>query len=663
MARKSTTTQKADKFGGRIHRVTSGELGDTNLEMYRNGFSMLLPPDHSIRKTGNVGVTWDQFIALQIRSGENIRNTGNGMNIRKSGSVPVLYFSSGNENKWGVDGIGTDGLGWIEWGLGNVLPNVVALLTHLLPYTAAGIKFNSDLCAGLGPQPMYDCTQYVGGNITQKYIRYKDAGQWLRGRIIDVQRELLNLLERINTAQEKKQGIAVDGSEEETAVKTSSAKTTAGTQALDATVVPPESEEEEILDYVAEEEKLIREQVSQYKKFIDELKQALKDWEQTAPAVQEFLDHNNIPQTWLSLVLDQELFGMSFPELLLNQLQQDKTTKQPVETKNWTPRVVGIRHRSCHTTRLERMDDHGNINYVYVSNRWLDHPFIDQSAISDHEIHAIRALSQTQPLQSLENQVQVARMNNVPVAERPTHFVLPSVYPSAGRPYYPTPAWYSIFGGDIYEYLSTIISDRLTRKRNSNIIGRIIYLNNDYMQQVFISHKAQSDEKKQAELRDKLYVQINQWLANPDNAGQSLMAFNFTGKDGKEHHSFEIVEIQNDSKATADANEKETAEISSVVFMALGLDARLLGSTPMSLVGTNSGTDIRERFLLRLILKSPQINIMLKPLEVLSRFNGWDKHLTWQVQREVMTTLDRSKTGVTSQSADSEQASASNSEQ
>ena len=54
---------------------------------------------------------------------------------------------------------------------------------------------------------------------------------------------------------------------------------------------------------------------------------------------------------------------------------------------------------------------------------------------------------------------------------------------------------------------------------------------------------------------------------------------------------------------------------------------------------------------------------MLKPLEVISRFNGWDENLVWQVQREVMTTLDRSKTGIVAQSADSTQANAGNSNQ
>jgi hypothetical protein len=169
------------------------------------------------------------------------------------------------------------------------------------------------------------------------------------------------------------------------------------------------------------------------------------------------------------------------------------------------------------------------------------------------------------------------------------------------------------------------------------------------MQQLFIQKKAQSDRKKQAEIRDKLYTQINQWLSNRDNAGQSLLAFTFMGTDGEEHKSFEIVEIESASKSVADANEKETAEISSIVFMALGLDARLLGSSPMALVGSSGGTDIRERYLLRLILKSPIQNVMLKTLDVVSHFNGWDENLCWEIDREVMTTLDRSKSGVTTQ--------------
>ena len=645
MATKGTNKRKTPN----TQRIKAEDFLQKSMELHQQGYSMLMPGDMNFRPEHMAARTWDDFIASQIRIGSGgggAQNTANGMRIRKRGSIPTLYFSSGSEQHWGTDNNGTPGLGWIEWGYGNVLPNVVALLTHLLPYTAAGVKFNSDLCAGLGPQPMYDCTQYVGGAITQKYIRYKDAGQWLRGRILDAQRELLNLYrirgEVFGTQQD---GNTSDDGDGQNIVDD-----------LAQTALNDDPYEQKITS-------LYDDMIAQYEALIKKLKAGLERWEQTAPEVQKFLDRNNIPQTWLSMVLDTELFGMSFPEILLNQLATDKDGNVVKETKRWQPKVVGIRHRSCHTTRLERMDDLGNVNYVYCSNRWLDHPFIDQSAVPDDDIHAIRALNTDNPLQTLESDVRDAREHNVSVAERPTHFVLPCKYPSAGRPYYPTPAWYSIFGGDIYEYLSTIISDRLTRKRNSNIIGRIIYINNEYMQQVFIANKAQNNPKKQAELRDKIYTQINEWLANRDNAGQSLLAFTFVGNDNKEHHSFEILEVANNNSSAAAANEKETAEISSVVFMAMGLDARLMGSTPMSLVGGNSGTDIRERFLLRLILKSPQINIMLKPLEVISRFNGWDENLVWQVQREVMTTLDRSKTGIIAQSADSTQANAGNSKQ
>jgi hypothetical protein len=567
-----------------ITRVKAGDFIRKAAELHGKGFSVLMPGDRSYYNMDGPGdITWADFIGAQLRAGTQ----QNGKMQRKQ--IPTLYFSSGNESMQGADGKGTEGLGWIEWGFGNNLPNLVALLTHMLPYTAAGIKFNADLCAGLGPQPMYDTTQYVGGNITQKFIRYKDAGQWLRGRIIDLQTQIFNLSAKEGDSQALKKSIQGQ---------------------------------------------------------IDELEKALQEWQKTDPQVQEFLDRNNLAQTWLSLVLDQELFGISFPELLLNQHQLDDKGKE-VSTSVWLPKVTGIAHRSCHTTRMERMDDYGKINYVYCSNRWLDKYFIEQGAENNAPVNAVPSLNISSPLSDLEDKVREARLKNVSLENRPTHFVLPSVYPTAGRPYYPTPAWYSIFGGDIYEYITTIFSDRLSRKRNSNVIGRVIYLNNDYMQQLFIQAKAQSDPKKQSEIRDKLYTQINQWLANRNNAGQSLLAFTFTGNDQKEHKSFEIVEIEANSKDAVAANEKETAELSSVVFMALGLDARLLGSSPLSLVGSNGGTDIRERFLLRQILKSPQLNIMLKPLEVLSRFNQWDRHLVWQVQREAMTTLDRSKTGVT----------------
>lgn len=525
---------------------------------------------------------WGCFIDSEIRAG---------IPSESSQHVPALFFSGGNESLADVCDIGTKGMGYIDWGLGNKLPNVVSMLTQMLPYTAAGVKFNSDMLAGLGPQPMYDVTQYIGGNITTSKIRYKDAGCYIKGRLSDKYRELLNLSEK---------------------------------EGVDAVA----SLRESLMDEIAR------------------LEADYAIWEQTNEDLRVFIDNNNLAHTWLAMSIDEVLFGICFPELLLN-LQGLDRRGLPVDSADWHPKVVGFSHRPCLTTRFERMDESQSINFVYCSNRWLDPAYASEgkSGVAP-EIYAVPVLDPAHPLVSLRKKVREARAGNVPVADRPTHFVLPSAYPTAGRPYYPTPAWYSIFGGAIYEYLSTIISDRFNRKKNSNIIGRVIYLHHEYLQQLATQKDQDGNVRSIEEVRDEFYATINTWLSNRQNVGQSLLAFNFQGRDGQTHKSFEIVEIATANKGVADANEKETAEISSIVFMALGLDARLLGSSPLSLVGSSGGTDIRERFLLRQILMSPTQNIMLKSLDVVSRYNGWDPHLVWDIRREVMTTLDRSKSGV-----------------
>ena len=611
MKRKKTTTSPSPQSF--ITRVKgSGEVRQQVQRLRDHNYDVLMPGTRISKNAPQR--SWSDLVSSQLRSGAMEDGS------KQLREVPTLYASAGNEQLAGTEKIGTPNLGYIEWGFGNMLPNYVSLLTHMLPYTAAGVEFNTNMVAGLGPQPMYDLTQYVGGNITTKQIRYKDAGDWLRGQITDRQRELYNIYkerkQNTNTADE-----IVDE--------------------MDSIMSGNIEQDDNGLDAC------FNDLVDSIQSQIDALKKALAEWERTWPLVEDFCNRNNLPLVWLNLTLDQMMYGVCFPELQLNVSQLDRNGNQ-VQTSQWTPSVVGISYRTCHTTRLERMDKYGRVNYVYCSNRWLSQAYLDQGEESTAPIIAIPALNPKSPLSSLNDAILSAREKNVPFKKRPTRFVMPTIYPSTGRPYYPIKEWHSIFGCDIYEYLSTIISDRYTRKRNSNVIGRVIYIHLDYLNQLFLQNKCNSPEEK-AKLRDELYEEINTWLSNRDNSGQSLLAFYFRGQDGKDHKSFEIIEIEAANNNVAAANEKETAEISSIVFMSMGIDARLMGSSPLSLVGSNGGTDIRERFLLRQILKSPVQNIMLKSLDVLSRFNQWDPHLIWSIKREVMTTLDRSQSGITTQ--------------
>jgi hypothetical protein len=557
---------------------------------------------HSNNDGPNLGL-WEDYIHAKLTCQEPGTPSA-------SKQYATLHLSSGIEVPT-PDNIGTPGLGYMEWGIGNRKPSVMTLLREASPYTASAHRFNTDLCAGKGPRFVYSYVQYIGGNITEKRISFKDAGVLIKGWIRDLKRELRQLEEPAGEPAGVVAGVA-------------------------GTVASGLSADEG--DDLAKD---IREQIETLEKEYDQ-------WEKTNEFLTNFGERNNLALTYLSLTEDMQDQNLCFAEITLNKRTLDDNGKN-VPTKMWLPSVTGIKYRSAHTCRLERKDKNGRINYVYISSGFLTPQQLPSSATDKGEdvleMIALPALDPQSPLTDLERIVRETRKENGSIRKRPTRFIIPIAYPSAGRPYYPVPAWQSIFSGDIYEYLMTMISDRNKRRKNSNVIGRILYLNNEYMERLYFQNKADTPAAK-LEVFSKLREQINSFLMDRDNTGKPLVAYTFLGSDGKVYESWKIVEIEANNKQTAEANQKELAEISSIVFFAFGLDSRLVGNSPGD-VASSGGTDLRERYLLKQVQMAPMQNLMLMPLYLMKAFNGLDPHLEFEIPREVLTTLDNSKTGIT----------------
>ena len=529
---------------------------------------------------GAIGGTWEEYVHSRL------------LDCSSNAMYPTMHLSSGGEVP--VEG-GTKDLGYMAWGSDNRNPVKVSHLSEASPYTASAHRFNTDLCAGRGPRPVYSYVQYVGGNITEKRIPYQNAGVLIKGWLRDLRREL---------QKEDQYG-----------------------------------DESLLADDLKDQIKL--------------LEQEYKDWQETYAELfgnakegkMGFLQRNNLHLTYISLTEDMQQQNICFPELTLNKRQLDNEGKN-VPTSAWYPRITGIRYRMAHICRLERKDPNGRINYVYISNQWLDEPNMLLKK-EDLKVDAIPALDPQAPVTDLERQIRETRAANGSIRHRPTRFILPVSYPSAGRPYYPVPAWQSIFSGDIYEYVMTMISDRNKRRKNSNVIGRIIYLNNEYMERLYVQKKADTPEDK-LKVFNELRDQINSFLQDRENMGKPLVAYTFLGSDGKVYESWKIVEIEAADKGTAEANQTELAEVSSIIFFAFGLDSQLVGNTPGTTT-RSGGTDLRERYLLKQVQMSPMQQLLLTPLYVMKYFNHLDAHLEWEISREVLTTLDNSKTGITTQ--------------
>lgn len=567
------------------------ELQQRSEELQSQCYVAVLPGAFCAPKQGGSSVcSWGDYVHQKLTASATMTGAEGNAARREISSV---FGSSGGENKAVPEGVGTKGLGFMEWGVGNRLPNIVYLLSRMSPFTAAGVEFVKKILVGRGPSPKYHYTQYVGGNITEKYIPFASAGPLLRGQIADLK------------AQEQ-----------------------AAQQDNNATEDP--------LDKFSQNQP--REDSDEMKA----LKEDLKTWEDTNKEVQVFIENNDLMRTYLEMAGDMSLMSQCFCELQLNQRQLDEN-KRPVPTSRWDPKIVGIKPRSVFTTRLERMDSQYRINYAYMSNQWLDSTQTLTEA--DRRIAAVPYLAADTAVSDLDRRLREAREKQVSRKNRPTRFIMsPRDF---GGPYYADAMWHSIFAGSIFEYAFTIVDDRLTRKRNSNIIGRVIYIHQEYLKQLY-TQQGENKSKTMAQIQQEVFTDINRWLSNPDNAGQALISAVFTGLDGKEHKAWEIVEIESKANSQAQAEKTELQEISSIIFFAMGLDSKLIGNTPGDAT-SSGGTDLRERFLVKQIQFAPLQQLMLRPLEVISKFNGWDPHLVWQIDREVLTTLDNSKTGVTMQ--------------
>lgn len=555
-------------------------------ELKSEGYVAVMPSEFTpVRGDGGTVFSWQDYVHSQLTKAEGGTS---GSAARKQ--ISTVFASSGSENLAKPQGVGTDGLGFMEWGVGNRLPNIIWLLSRMSPFTAAGVDFIKKILVGHGPKPKYRYTQYVGGKITEKYIRFATAGVLLRGMIADL--------------------------------KAKEAEVQANIQ-QNATDDPPEDSDE-----------------------MKALKRDLETWQQTNDFLRQFMADNDLMDTYLSMAGDMALMSQCFVELQLNQRQLNDDGK-PVPTSQWTPKVIGIKPRSIFTTRLERMDDNYRINYAYTSNQWLDSTQ-NTSALNpeDLKIAAVPYLPTATAVKDLQRHVREARQARVSRKQRPTRFIMsPRDF---GGPYYADALWHSIFAGSIFEYAFTIVDDRLTRKRNSNIIGRVIYIHQDYLNALFRQQSDTDKKKTMAQIQSEVFNDINSWLSNSDNAGQALISSVFMGPDGKEHKAWEIVEIESKANDQANADKTELQEISSIIFFAMGLDSKLIGNTPGDAT-SSGGTDLRERFLVKQIQFAPLQQLMLRPLEVMSQFNELDPHLVWEIDREVLTTLDNSKTGVTRQ--------------
>ena len=264
--------------------------------------------------------------------------------------------------------------------------------------------------------------------------------------------------------------------------------------------------------------------------------------------------------------------------------------------------------------------------------------------VTDADSHKFVMYPAAMPQHTLKDLRYIVESNRrTRIKDRPTWIVCPTFYPSGQKAYYPQPAWWSIFTSKAFDFSSTILFDKAKQRENSTSWGRIIYVSLDYLDQVFADSGYQGNADAQQKFIDELDQSVENFLQHRENTGKTMRQWKWEGRDGKEHYNVEIVDVSEAKKDAVSAGKEELELSTSPIFLALGVDPRLVG-VPM-VHSSNGGTALRELHL----LKQQQLNVKqrlyLQFLNTVARFNEWDEHAEFHIAQQTLTTLDNSKTG------------------
>lgn len=499
--------------------------------------------------------------------------------------------------------IGTTGLGYIPWGPKDNLPNQIFSYANALPYTAAALKYITDLTVGLGPKLMYTWPHYVNGTVKEELIPYEHAGVLIRGRMREVRDKIAK-----RDLEGQSRGVTSESNTNES--RTIHFYEARRSQVEDKTVTP----EDKPLPGSYEEELYL-------------LEQDLTAWETTMTEASRFIEENNLELHYQKCITDDTCMDIYFPTYGLSRGRAG----------SWNPKIVSIGHLPDVCTRMEQMDKNWRVNYVYFSEKWR------QDATPELEKKDVVAYPVLSPQSTLKDLRQIVENNkHAGIKRRPLWFCVPTFYPSMLKPYYPQPAWWSIFPSQIYNYASTLVYDKATARQNATMWGKMIFLNLSYFKQICDQKGIKTPEEVQ-EIKNEIYDQVKNFLMKRENNGKTLFVESFLSQDEKTlWKSIEIVDVP---QATTETDTKEAlGEISRTIFFALGVHPSLIGADPGG--SSTGGTFQRELQLLKQQQVSPRQRIYLKFMNNIISFNKWDSHATWIIREQVLTTLDRNANGM-----------------
>lgn len=325
----------------------------------------------------------------------------------------------------------------------------------------------------------------------------------------------------------------------------------------------------------------------------------------TDDAVDDWAFRQNLPRYALEQITDMKYYYFSVCVLILS---HDGT------------HINRLVHKDAASCRFARADASGRIPTLYFG-AW--------NSRSPAKPEALPLLSETDPLGDLRSRIEQGT--------RQRKFALVCRFPMVSNPYYPTPYYTAIFRGGSYDEKRLISVGKRARLRNSSSVKYLIEVNQDYWRKILEQERI-SDPLKQRERIKQEKENMRNFLLGLRNSGKAWITnFYVNPKDGKPLSDVRVVNIETAKEGGDWAEDLNVA--ANTLCYADNIHPNLIGATPGKSQMNNSGSDKRELFTMKQHLERPYHDLLLLPLRLVCRYNGW-RHIEPRIPIIAITTLD-----------------------
>lgn len=291
-------------------------------------------------------------------------------------------------------------------------------------------------------------------------------------------------------------------------------------------------------------------------------------------------------------------------------------------------------HKDACFCRLAKADKAGRINYVYYAN-WK------KGNLQKDDIERIPLLREDDPIGDL-----MVKMGREPgqdgrcaVRTPLRKFAVLLRFPTVGCQYYPTPYYAAMFRGGSYFEKRLISAAKIAKIRNHASVKYQVEVEHKYWQKI-ISEERITDPLKIKERIKKEKENIRDFVAGVHNSGKAWITGYYVDPLGHEVRDIRVVNIEGSKEGGDYADDINVA--ANTLCYADNTHPNLVGAVPGKSQSNNSGSDKRELFTMKQALETAFHDLLLRPVEMVCEFNGW-QGVTPAVPMIMLTTLDEHK--------------------